>query len=252
MPVFFCFGRKPASSADEISGMMVMMNNEKILFAKRTPYGALKVAESSGQRILYIDGHMQSAIYTDQEKENELIFPYMQRFSYAFAVNPAIHRTLLIGGGAFAYPRYYLSHYPGAEIDVVEISDDILSADEKYFYLSTIKDERMKIIQKDGFQYLMNSSQMYDLIINDAFAGSQQAGRDHSSAEAVHRHLSRNGIYLINAATAVKGLFSQPYHHTYEILKKEFQYTAVLQCEEDRSLYEKQNILLAASDRPLM
>jgi spermidine synthase len=56
---------------------------------------------------------MESAVYTDPETENhELVFPYMQRFSYAFAVNPAIQKTLLIGGGAFSYPRYYLAKYP--------------------------------------------------------------------------------------------------------------------------------------------
>ena len=101
----------------------------------------------------------------------------MQRFSYAFAARPAIRRTLLLGGGAFSYPRYYLKNYPNCTIDVVEISEDVLKIDEAYFGLNDLKTERMQIIAEDGFSYLKETKETYDLIINDAFLGSHGRSR---------------------------------------------------------------------------
>ncbi|MCH3961502.1 MAG: fused MFS/spermidine synthase [Solobacterium sp.] len=223
-----------------------------ILFQKKTPFGTLEVAEEKDRRVLLCNGHIESAVYLSAEKENELIFPYMQRFSYAFAVNPNIHRTLLIGGGAFAYPRYYLAHYPDCRIDVIEISEDILAIDQKYFSLDAIRNERMKIICEDGMHYLQKRADTYDLIINDAFVGSTETCRDLSAVQLIHRHLNEHGIYLVNAAVSVKGPFSTKFRHFDTILKKEFKAAAMMQCDEQRSLYEKQNILMIASDDSLL
>jgi spermidine synthase len=223
-----------------------------ILFQKKTPFGTLAVAEEKDRRLLLCNRRIESAIYLSPEQENKLIFPYMQRFSYAFAVNPKIHRTLLIGGGAFAYPRYYLAQYPDCQIDVIEISEDILAIDQKYFSLDAIRNERMKIICDDGMRYLQKYADTYDLIINDAFVGSAEMCRDLSAVQMIHRHLNEHGIYLVNAAVSVKGLFSTKYRHFDTILKREFKETAMMQCDEQRSLYEKQNILMIASDDSLL
>lgn len=224
----------------------------EIRFRKETPYGLLEVRENKEIRWLVVDGRMESAIYTDARRDHKLVFPYMQRFSYAFAVNPAIQKTLLIGGGAFSYPRYYLSAYPEKTIDVAEISPEILQADRTYFDLDQLLSPRLHIYQKDGFQYLFESSEKYDLIINDAFIGQQQKGRDQESCRIVKEHLQNDGIYLINAAVAPKGIYSHRYHAFSTLLKQEFPYTAVIQCEPDRSIHEKQNILFAASKEPLL
>lgn len=237
-----------------VSAMIGIVNikNQKILYTEKTPYGMIKIVDTEDQRILYINDHIESAVYNDGEKKNELVFPYMQRFSYAFAVHPEIKKTLLIGGGAFSYPRYYLNQYPDCCIDVVEISPEILRADETYFHLKQLLTERMHIITEDGFVYLAEHQDQYDLIINDAFLGGKEEGRDEKAMHVIHEHLCAHGIYMINTAAALKGAFSYEFHHVSADLKKEFKNTAVLPCEEDRSPYEKQNVLLIASDDSLL
>lgn len=225
---------------------------ETIVAQRKTEYGLFQVVDQKDRRILLCDSHVESAVYVGPEKEKELVFPYMQRFSYAFAVNPGIHKTLLIGGGAFSYPRYYLERYPDCTIDVVEISKDVLAIDEKYFGLDEIRNDRMKIVMEDGISYLKRSSVKYDLIINDAFTGSREEGRREEDIDIVHAHLTDAGIYLINTAASLKGLHSFFCAHFRKELKARFKYTAVLQCEEDRSVYEKQNLLLIASDKSLL
>ena len=45
-----------------------------------------------------------------------------------------INDVLLIGGGAFDYPKYFLAHHQG-NIDVVEINKVLYDISNKYFYL---------------------------------------------------------------------------------------------------------------------
>lgn len=245
-------GNSPRFNDDYLSATMMEMKNETILDEQTTAYGHLKVIERDGQRILLSGKHIQSAVYLDPSKRNELVFPYMQRFSYAFAVNPKIKETLLIGGGGFCYPRYYLAQYPDKYITVAEIDSQLLKMNRRFFDVEVIMNERMKIINDDGFQYLAHTEQKFDLIINDAFLGQDQQGRDEKNTALVHSHLQPDGIYLINAAVRMKGLFASPYHRMASVLSKEFQYTAAIQCSEDSSAYDKQNVLFAASDSPLL
>lgn len=236
-----------------VSVMIFSMNKKEIeiVYQKRTKHILYTVADDAEKRMLICNKHIQSAVYLDQNRRSELIFPYMQRFSYAFQVHPEIQKTLLIGGGAFSYPRYYLVKYPQKQIDVVEIDPEIISIAESFFDLAQCRDSRMRIIQDNGFSYLQNTQTTYDLIINDAFTGSHPEGVKQDSAHLIHKHLNPDGIYLINAAVSIKGIHSQPYHRLMKVLKNEFHTTAVMQCEDERSVYEKQNILIAASDRNL-
>lgn len=226
--------------------------NSTILCEMKTEYGVLQVMDQSDRRLLLCDGHIESAVYKDPAHSDELVFPYMQRFSYAFAVHSEIHETLLLGGGAFSYPRYYRKTHPDCTIDVVEISEDVLKIDEEYFGLDELKTDRMHILMEDGFSYLKRTSKKYDLIINDAFLGSHEEGRGPEDLQLIHDHLNNAGIYIVNMAAALKGFYAFPYQRFLTQLKKTFKYTAVLQCEEERSLYEKQNILLIGSKETLL
>lgn len=226
--------------------------NLTILCEMKTKYGVLQVIDQSDRRLLLCDGHIESAVYKDSAHSDELVFPYMQRFSYAFAVHSEIHETLLLGGGAFSYPRYYRKTYPDCSIDVVEISEDVLKIDEEYFDLDDLKTDRMNILIEDGFSYLKRTSKKYDLIINDAFLGSHEEGRRPEDLQLIHDHLNDAGIYIVNMASSLKGLYAFSYQRFLMELKKKFKYTAVLQCEAERSLYEKQNVLLIGSEETLL
>lgn len=220
--------------------------DKKTLFKVKTNYGTFRVVDDKQNRLLMCNQHIESAINLD--KKDDLLFPYMQRFSYAFVLNPKIKKVLLLGGGAFAYPRYFLNQYPNKEIDVVEISKEVLDINQKYFFLDDVKNERMNIICDDGFHFLQRSSQKYDFIINDAFIGNQLMGKDATNIHRIHEHLNQNGIYMINVTSAIRGLSSRTYHQMYKLLQKEFATVEMMQCDEDRKLEEKQNILLIATD----
>lgn len=232
---------------------------KNVIYEKESPYGKIQVADTivddEAVSFLLVNGEMESAMYLADEKKYDLIFPYMKKLSYAFAVNPDIHDVFLIGGGGFSYPKYYLQKYKTRDITVAEISKDIIDVSYRYFGLDELdleKKSHLHIIAEDGFVWMKEHAHAYDLIINDAFTGNEEQGRDEESIALIKEHLSENGIFIINGISAVRGFHSRPGKKLISSLKKYFQYTAEMKCDEDLSPYERQNILFIASDQPLL
>lgn len=235
------------------------MHNTYFLYDKETQYGHIQVADTLYEEepicFLFVNGLMESAMYLDEEKKYDLLFPYMQRFSYAFAVNPDIKDTLMLGGGGFSYPKYYLHEYPDAIITVCEISEDIIDVAKKYFGVSELEDsmkERLSVYYGDGFSMIEENRHVYDFIINDAFIGREETGRSEKDIELIHGHLTTTGIYITNLVGSLSGRYKHVWKHYQTLLKKYFKYTSLILTEDDCPADIPQNLLLAASDTELL
>lgn len=229
--------------------------NAKDIFAQQTEYGHIKVKlawiDDELVFLLMIDGGAESARYIEEEKENELVFDYMQRFSYAFFVNPDIKKTFMIGGGGFSYPQYYVDTYKDAEITVAEISKDVISVAYRFFGLKDLREEnagRIHILNQDGIAWLNSHEEKYDLIINDAFIGTSQQGRDKESTQIIHDHLNPGGIYVVNVLSAVSGENSYPAELTRTIMEENFHHVVSMVVDDAVDPLDLQNILIFASD----
>ncbi len=230
-----------------------------VIYKKKTSDGLIEVEdtvlEDEAVCVLLVNKTYQSAMYLEPSKFYDLVFPYMQRFSYVFQLEPNIQDTFLIGGGGFAYPKYYVHEYPNSEITVTEMNEDILSVANAYFGLLTLPDEeskRMHVILQDGFRYLKTHEKKYDLIINDAFVGKKDQGRTEEETDLIYHSLKENGFYIVNVGTALAGPHAKKGNAFRKILQKRFRHTLMIPCEEDRSVYEIQNVLMIGSDRELV
>ena len=110
----------------------------------------------------------------------------MREFEWAFRLHPAARRVLLIGGGGFAYPRFFLKNYPEKSIDVIELSPTIVEIAREYFGLRALEaqyPDRLRVLVGDGHRYLEKLSATF--ISPDATAGAANAGdrEAHSAAE---------------------------------------------------------------------
>ena len=176
---------------DEELYMEEFIKNKKTVFKTRDPRGqSIEVCEGlyneERMRLLLVDGAMQSAQYLDPLLEDELAFEYMREFEWAFRLHPSAQRVLLIGGGGFAYPRFFLKQYPEKSIDVVELSPTIVEVARDYFGLRALETQypdRLRVIVGDGHRYLEKLSATF--IASDAPAGAANAGdrEAHSAAE---------------------------------------------------------------------
>lgn len=232
---------------------------KNVIYEKNTPYGRIQVVDTilddEAVSFLLVNGQMESAMYLSEDKKYDLIFPYMQKLSYAFAVNPEIHDVFLIGGGGFSYPKYYLHHYRTRDITVAEICEDIIDVSYRYYGLDELdleKKSHLHIIHGDGFQWMKENRHQFDLIINDAFTGDEPEGRDAENIALMKEHLCKEGILMINGVSAVKGWHARTGRKLIDLLKQSFAHTVEMKCDEDLSPYERQNILFIASDRPLL
>lgn len=295
-------------------------------------FGHIEVCEGyylgDHMRFLLVDDAMQSANFTDEALKTALPFDYMESFNWVYRINKHIKKTLLIGGGGFTYPRYYLDMYPDRYIDAIEISQTIVDISRRFFGLTELEQkygEHLKVIVEDGNKYLIDlalrinasashtSSEppasetasdshsqesqsyeaasvslspgflatyapgnnlvstdtskqpgstldslahpendlKYDLILNDAYLGHKSSDLLKKSAALIKSCLKEDGIYAANLVIPLKGNGAVQPKKDMEIFSEVFNYTFLLQCDDEINPYVPQNCIFFASDAPL-
>lgn len=230
----------------------------KIIYSELTSFGEIQILDTTihgvPARYLLVDGWQESAVYLDPGWSDRLIFPYMKDLDWPLSLIPPSANILLIGGGAFTWPRHVLVQNPAVSITVAELYPEIIRISEEFFGLKELEiryGNRLTIFAGNGFDLLRRHKRAYDLIVNDAFTGKKRAGRALDDTILVHSRLSQNGIYAANVTSAVKGPGAVHLNCFMSTLSRVFTHTDAMICEPDRSPFESQNILAAASDAPL-
>ncbi len=223
-------------------------------------YGNIEVVDSVTEdeniRLLTVNGAIESAMYLSPEQGDELYCEYLNGFNWVFGLREKIRHALLIGGGGFAYPKYYLHHYPDKCIDVVEINQTMVDLAKQYFGLSDLMREypdSLGIFVEEGLSFLQSCDRQYDVIFNDAYIGRQfnKGLLSKEGLSEIKRHLEDGGLYVMNVVTAPKGIFSWGGNRLIRHIQKQFRYTLLLPAGDEESEYVRQNCLLFASDQPL-
>ena len=238
------------------------MYNEKIEI--ESPYGHITIGygrhDKHRVRVLDIDGGMESATYIEEELQNELLFEYMYLFDLMFddnyLENRQIKDVLLIGGGAFHYPKYFLSHHQG-NIDVVEINEILYDISNKYFYLEETINKfdknknRFHCYFENGRDYINRNKKKYDAILSDVFIGENLV-LELYSLEAIKRikeSLNPQGIYITNIIGSLNGKYSQNIKNVVKTLKHCFKYINVFKAQEKNDHQKRQNLIVVALDQ---
>ena len=155
-------------------------------------------------RLLKTKDLYQSVTYIDDRKYQ--LFEEFTNLYKAIAVNGNVNNTLVLGGGGFSYPKYYISTYPDKKMDVVEINKDIIDASYKYFFVDDLYNEydsnrtRLNIICDDCINYMINCNKKYDAVFfdvyNEATVDSKYTTEEFN--KIVLNVLNDNGYYYIN------------------------------------------------------
>lgn len=155
-------------------------------------------------RCLYVDGGFQSATYLGEDRF-QLPFEYCKAFDIVFNRKPEPTSFLMLGGGAFSYPKHLLTAYDDTRIDVVEIDPVVIDIARRHFFVDELEDrckDRLRAFAEDGRVFLRTAEEgAYDVVINDTFGGTVQDA-PLLSEEALllaKRAMTKGGIYLLNA-----------------------------------------------------
>ena len=162
-------------------------------------------------RVLYVGGGFQSASYLGDARF-EPVFEYYRAFDHMFESTRPINQVLMIGAGAYSYPKHLLTSRNNTSIDVVEIDPAIVEIARKHFYVDELERRfgengteqagRLRTIVEDGVTFLAHAqSAAYDAVINDSFDGTNPTGLllTPESIRQAKRCLTPGGLYLLNA-----------------------------------------------------
>ncbi|GAF81716.1 unnamed protein product, partial [marine sediment metagenome] len=154
----------------------IMISDSNVIFKKNgfididTAYNRIWIYDYNAAginrlvRIMKINNENHSSMFIDSD---ELVNEYTKYYHLAKHFNPNFKKTLMLGGGGYSYPKDFLSKYPGALIDVIEIDPMVTILAKKYFNLK--ENSRLKIYHEDARVYLNKTQEKYDVIFGDAF-----------------------------------------------------------------------------------
>jgi spermidine synthase len=119
---------------------------------------------------------------------------------------PGFETTLMIGGGAYSYPKDYLRYFKNATIDVVEIDPGMTRMARQYFNLKD--NPRMHIFHEDGRVFLQKRKRYYDVILLDAIKSFYSIPFHLVTKEAVqlmYDRLNADGALFVNMIGSLGG-----------------------------------------------
>jgi spermidine synthase len=183
-----------------------------------------------------------SAMFLDS---NDLVFKYTKYYDLIEHFNPNLKKTLLIGGGAYSYPKHYLEKFPEASIDVVEIDPMLYTLSLQYFNLP--ESPFLTNYPEDGRTFLNNNEKKYDAILQDAFGGHHSIPFQLTTIEAaqeMYDSLEENGIFIANVISGIEGERGQPLRAIYHTFSNVFPQTYVLQVHPGHDKSKVQNLIL--------
>ena len=179
-----------------------------------TEYGRIIVENDNynGQPVRFYkqSGAYSSATFLDQGKKYELVFDYLKKYDQMFNYLD-VKNAAMIGGAAYQYPKYYISHFEDKNLDVIEIDPVSTEIAKKYFFLNDLindyGDDRLGLYNADGRVFLDETDKKYDAILNDAFAGEVPVGTlaTKEAAKIIKSRLTDGGVYMSNVLTSLEG-----------------------------------------------
>lgn len=135
-----------------------------------------------------------------------LPFNYLYYFRLAEHFNPNFKNSLMLGGAAYSFPKYYMDAYPNAQLDVIEIDEEVTRVAQEYFQLKP--HDHLHIIHEDARTYINTCQEKYDVIYSDTFRNAISIPYQLTTVEAIQKQfdlLNEGGLVLVNVIQAVEG-----------------------------------------------
>lgn len=217
-----------------------------------TKYSRVQIYPSvyEGEDVLrmQINSNNSSAMFLDDT--DDLVFDYTEYYDLykAWGIEPEM--TMMLGGAAYSYPKYFLQDQPGATIDVIEIDSELTQLAREYFFLT--RSPQLGVYHQDA-RVLLNEWEetrkgQYDVVFGDAFKARYEIPyvlTTLESMQSVNEVLDEDGVYLINVIGAVLGENGELARAMITTLREVFPQVEVFLTEDDP--YAVQNVMLVAS-----
>jgi spermidine synthase len=179
--------------------------------------------------LMFVDDRGEEIVESavDLKTPHNLLVPYTRFMFASFLFRAKQERVLIVGlgGGAMVH---FLEHYaPQQHVDVIEIDPAVVEIAEKYYGIRS--GGNVRIITSDGFEYLRETEERYDVIYMDAFlrpcpetdhTGSPLRLRTAQFLKGMQDKLNPDGLVVFNLhshatfesdVAAIRDVFPQTY-----------------------------------------
>lgn len=138
---------------------------DKIVYEKQTAYQKIVITQWKNDYWLFIDGQEQFSTFDEDKYHEPLVHPPM-------ALSRQKKNILILGGGEGLAVREVLKHDDVEKVTVVDIDPVMTELSRHHPIITSINqnsmaDIRINIINQDGFTFLENCRDFYDIIITD-------------------------------------------------------------------------------------
>jgi len=191
----------------------------------------------------------QSSMFLDGD--DSLAIEYTKYFRLFKYFNPTAKRLLMIGGGAYSYPKDFLKQNPDLSIDVVELDPQITLLAKKYFNL--IDNPRLTIYHQDGRIFINKTKERYDAVMVDAYHSSLAMPyhlTTKEAAEKIYNVLNKNGVIMMNIISSINGEYGKFLRAEYITYRSVFPQVYLFFASSQNGPLEPGNIMLVALKSP--
>lgn len=162
----------------------VLINNTPALAAKgKTPaslgpvehevksdYSHIRVRRNGDVRTMVFvrdNGQEVGETMLDLKKPQQLLVPYTQAMFAGYLFRPRPEKVLIVGLGGGAMVQFLKHHQPELQVHAIDIDPEVVRIADEYF--GTKPTDNIRITAVDGFKYLKETDDRYDVVFMDAF-----------------------------------------------------------------------------------
>ena len=178
-----------------------------VTFETTSPYHHIRVVDQGGVRLLCFDNATQSQMVMGSPLKGH--FEYTEYFHMPWLWNARLTNVLMIGLGGATTQQAFEHYYSNVIVRSVEIDPSVVQVAKDYFNFK--ESDRQKVTVEDGRVFLRRSTELYDLIILDAYVHSRYGSAipQHLATkeffELARDHLSTNGVLVYNVIGTMNG-----------------------------------------------
>ena len=175
---------------------------DKVIYTEQSPYQRIVMTQWKNDYWLYLNGNQQLCTKDEIMYHEPLVHPPMQ-------LHPHPQKILVLGGGDGCAVRELLKYPSVTSIDLVDLDSCVTNLGKSHPILTDLNhhsllDEKVSIMNLDGFQFVQNTDNHYDVILIDLpDPRSVELGRLYSYEfyKSCYRLLRPQGILITQAGS---------------------------------------------------
>jgi thermospermine synthase len=193
---------------EQAPGLVTEMLLKRIFHSTKSQFQQIDVIETYFGKTLITDGKTQSTQFDEFAYHESLVHPAL--FNFAHYDGREAKTVFIGGGGELATAREILRHPHVERVVMVDLDEKVVDVSVKYLPEwggETVKsDPRLELIIGDAYAYLLNTKEVFDVIIMDISDPIEAGPGIMLYTKELYQHaatlLSPNGVFVTQAGTA--------------------------------------------------